>query len=45
MTEAERAANPPTDFLRPIIADGDTGHGLVPSFLPSFANDDYHYLW
>jgi isocitrate lyase len=22
-----RAANPPTDFLNPIIADADTGHG------------------
>ena len=27
MTEAQRAAQPPTDYLRPIIADGDTGHG------------------
>eukprot|EP00127_Corallochytrium_limacisporum_P006527 Clim_evm58s229 gene=Clim_evmTU58s229 len=27
MSKEERIANPPTDFLRPIIADGDTGHG------------------
>lgn len=25
----ERAAKPPTDFLRPIIADADTGHGGI----------------
>lgn len=29
MTEAQRAATPATDYLRPIIADGDTGHGCV----------------
>lgn len=27
MTPAQRAANPATDHLRPIIADADTGHG------------------
>lgn len=27
MTEAERAAKPPIDYLRPIVADADTGHG------------------
>jgi isocitrate lyase len=27
MTAAEKTANPPVDFLRPIIADADTGHG------------------
>ncbi len=27
MTEAEKAAEAPVDYLRPIIADGDTGHG------------------
>lgn len=29
MTAAEKTANPPVDFLRPIIADADTGHGGV----------------
>ena len=27
MTQAERSATPAVDFLRPIIADADTGHG------------------
>jgi isocitrate lyase len=27
LTPEERARTPPTDFLRPIIADADTGHG------------------
>lgn len=27
MTSAERAAAPIVDYLRPIVADGDTGHG------------------
>ena len=27
MTAAQRAANPAVDYLAPIIADGDTGHG------------------
>jgi isocitrate lyase len=27
MTDAQKAAQPPVDYLRPIIADGDTGHG------------------
>ncbi|KAF1774464.1 Isocitrate lyase/phosphorylmutase, conserved site [Phytophthora cactorum] len=27
MTAEERARTPPTDFLRPIVADADTGHG------------------
>lgn len=27
MSEHEREVLPPTDYLRPIIADGDTGHG------------------
>lgn len=27
MTTAERAATPYVDYLRPIVADGDTGHG------------------
>ncbi|KAG9415208.1 hypothetical protein AC1031_008648 [Aphanomyces cochlioides] len=27
MTPSERAANPPVDYMRPIIADADTGHG------------------
>jgi len=27
MTSAQRAANPSVDYLAPIIADGDTGHG------------------
>ncbi|KAI8846473.1 isocitrate lyase [Chytridium lagenaria] len=29
MTAAERQATPYTDFLRPIIADADTGHGGI----------------
>lgn len=40
LTAAERAANPAIDYLAPIIADGDTGHGgltavmkLVKSFI------------
>ena len=27
MSEGERTSTPPVDYLRPIIADGDTGHG------------------
>ncbi|TFJ86014.1 hypothetical protein NSK_002834 [Nannochloropsis salina CCMP1776] len=27
MTDAGKVAEPPVDYLRPIIADGDTGHG------------------
>jgi isocitrate lyase len=27
MSREERAKNPPVDYYRPIIADGDTGHG------------------
>lgn len=27
MSEHERASTPAVDYLRPIIADGDTGHG------------------
>lgn len=27
MSEGERSSAPAVDFLRPIIADGDTGHG------------------
>lgn len=27
MSEAERSVTPAVDYLRPIIADGDTGHG------------------
>jgi isocitrate lyase len=27
MSAAELASTPPIDYLRPIIADGDTGHG------------------
>jgi isocitrate lyase len=27
MSDAELASNPPIDYLRPIIADADTGHG------------------
>ncbi|DAZ99584.1 TPA: hypothetical protein N0F65_001412 [Lagenidium giganteum] len=27
MTEQQRQANPPVDYMRPIIADADTGHG------------------
>lgn len=27
MSEGERLATPTVDYLRPIIADGDTGHG------------------
>lgn len=27
LTDRERAENPPVDYLRPIIADADTGHG------------------
>jgi isocitrate lyase len=26
-TDEQRASEPPVDFLRPIVADGDTGHG------------------
>ncbi|KAH8180240.1 isocitrate lyase family protein [Sarocladium implicatum] len=33
MTPAERASTPYTDFLRPIIADGDTGHGGLSAVL------------
>jgi isocitrate lyase len=27
MTSQQRSANPAVDYLAPIIADGDTGHG------------------
>lgn len=27
LTAAQRASTPPVDYLRPIVADGDTGHG------------------
>lgn len=27
MSEDERASTPAVDYLRPIVADGDTGHG------------------
>lgn len=27
MSEGERHATPTVDYLRPIVADGDTGHG------------------
>ena len=27
MSESERASTPAIDYLRPIVADGDTGHG------------------
>lgn len=27
MSREERNATPPVDYFRPIIADGDTGHG------------------
>lgn len=27
MSEGERMSTPSVDYLRPIIADGDTGHG------------------
>jgi isocitrate lyase len=27
MTSVERESSPPVDFLAPIIADADTGHG------------------
>ncbi|RDA88434.1 hypothetical protein CP532_5607 [Ophiocordyceps camponoti-leonardi (nom. inval.)] len=33
MTAAERAATPYVDYLRPIIADGDTGHGGLSAVL------------
>ena len=33
MTEAERKSTKPIDFLRPIIADGDTGFGGVTSVM------------
>jgi isocitrate lyase len=29
MTHKERVATPPADFLTPIIADADTGHGGI----------------
>lgn len=33
MTQAEREATPPTDYFRPIIADGDTGHGGISALM------------
>lgn len=33
MTEEERIANPPVDYYRPIIADGDTGFGGMTSVM------------
>lgn len=33
MTLEEKAANPPIDFLKPIIADGDTGFGGMTSIM------------
>ncbi len=33
LTKEERAKTPYTDFLRPIIADGDTGHGGLSAVL------------
>ena len=33
MSEGERAKTPYTDYLRPIIADGDTGHGGLSTVL------------
>ncbi|ATY58499.1 mitochondrial 2-methylisocitrate lyase [Cordyceps militaris] len=33
MTAAERSATPYVDYLRPIIADGDTGHGGLSAVL------------
>ncbi|KAK1238847.1 hypothetical protein MKX08_005908 [Trichoderma sp. CBMAI-0020] len=33
MTAAERSTTPYTDYLRPIIADGDTGHGGLSAVL------------
>ncbi|TPX17593.1 uncharacterized protein E0L32_012103 [Thyridium curvatum] len=33
MTPEQRAAEPYTDYLRPIIADGDTGHGGLSAVL------------
>jgi len=33
MTHAQRLAKPPVDYLRPIIADGDTGFGGVTSVM------------
>lgn len=33
MTPAQRAATPYVDYLRPIIADGDTGHGGLTSVM------------
>jgi isocitrate lyase len=33
LTAAERAKTPYTDYLRPIIADGDTGHGGLSAVL------------
>lgn len=29
MTQADRDKTPPIDFLRPIVADADTGHGGI----------------
>lgn len=33
LTPAQRAATPYTDFLRPIIADADTGHGGITAII------------
>lgn len=33
MTSSQRAANPAVDYLAPIIADGDTGHGGLTSVM------------
>ena len=33
MTHEQRAAAPAVDYLRPIIADGDTGHGGLTSVM------------
>lgn len=33
MSEGERHATPAVDYLRPIVADGDTGHGGLTSVM------------
>ena len=33
LSASERAATPAVDYLRPIIADGDTGHGGLPAVM------------
>jgi isocitrate lyase len=52
MTRDERKKTPPVDYYRPIIADGDTGHGglsavmrLTKLFIENGAAGIHLYVW